>query len=223
MIDATILENWSQLEGDTQLRRAVKKINKDADSVLTILDYQKDYLDKALTFVKNFRTAIDAGAHYGVISYHLNNRFSQVHSFEIYPAVRACLKENVKKFNLSNIVVHECGLGESEKLVSLDLGLGTFGTHIDPNTTSGNILISTIDSLNLTNLDFIKIDCEGYEPFILQGGEKTIKLCSPVILMERKGHTERWGLNKYEPVNILKRWGYREAVSYHKDCIMVRG
>jgi hypothetical protein len=57
-MDATLLENWSQIEGDTQLRRAVKKINKDTDSVLTILDYQKDYLDKALSFVKNFRTAV---------------------------------------------------------------------------------------------------------------------------------------------------------------------
>jgi len=222
MIDANLLENWSQLEGDTQLRRAVKKINKDADSILTILDYQKDYLDKALSFVKNFRTAIDAGAHYGVLSYHLNNRFSKVHSFEIYPAVRNCLKENVKKFNLSNIVVHEYGLGEIKKSVNLDLERGTFGTHIDPKNTEGDIPIITIDSLNLTELDFIKIDCEGYEPFILQGGENTIKMCSPVILMERKGHTERWGLDKFEPVKILERWGYRTAVSYHKDCIMVR-
>jgi FkbM family methyltransferase len=222
MIDANLLENWSQLEGDTQLRRAVKKINKDTDCNLTILDYQKDYLDKALSFVKNFRTAIDAGAHYGVLTYHLNSVFSQVHSFEIYPAVRECLKENVKKFNLSNTLVHEYGLGETEKSVSLDLERGTFGTHIDPNTTSGNIPITTIDSLNLTNLDFIKIDCEGYEPFILQGGERTIKLCSPVILMERKGHTERWGLDKFEPVKILERWGYVTAVSYHKDCIMIR-
>jgi FkbM family methyltransferase len=222
MIDATLLENWSQLDGDNQLQRAVKKINKDIDCTLTILDYQKDYLDKALSFVKNFRTAIDAGAHYGVLSYHLNNSFSKVHSFEIYPAVRDCLKENVKKFNLSNIVIHDYGLGEVEKLVSLDLERGTFGIHIDPNMSLGNIPITTIDKLNLKNLDFIKIDCEGYEPFILEGGEKTIKMCSPVILMERKGHTERWGLDKYEPVNILKNWGYQEVVSYKKDCIMVR-
>jgi FkbM family methyltransferase len=222
-MDVTILDNWSQLDGDTQLIRAIKKTNKDSNRIdCTILDYQKEYLDNALSFCKNFRVAIDGGAHYGVMSYNLHKKFKSVHSFEVYEPVRNCLKENVEKFQMSNVAVYDFGLGEKIKNINLDISRGTFGTHIDPNTESGTIPIKPIDDLNLTDVDFIKLDCEGYEPFILEGGEKTIKMCSPVILMERKGHTERWGLDKYAPVNILKNWGYQEVVSYKKDCIMVR-
>jgi len=223
MINAVNLDNWTQLVDDTQLRRAVKKTNKDLNRTdCTILDYQREYLDKALSFCKKFRTAIDGGAHYGVMSYNLFKKFEKVHAFEIYEPVRNCLKENVEKFQMNNVVVYDFGLGESSKSIDLDISRGTFGTHVDPNKNSGDIPIKPLDELKLTDVDFIKLDCEGYEPFIIHGAEKTIKTYSPVILMERKGHTERWGLDKYEPVNILKRWGYQEVVSYRKDCIMVR-
>lgn len=223
MIDAIDLDNWSQLTDDTQLRRAVKKTNGDLNRTdCTILDYQRKYLDKALSFCKNFRVAIDGGAHYGVMSYNLFNKFSTVHAFEIYEPVRRCLKENVHKFQMYNVIVHEFGLGEQSRSIDLDTSRGTFGTHIDPTKKNGDVPIKPLDELNLVDVDFIKLDCEGYEPFIIKGAEQTIKTFSPVILMERKGHTERWGLDKYEPVNILREWGYEEAVSYKKDCIMVR-
>ena len=223
MINAEILDNWSQLKGDNKLSRALKKTNKDLNRTdCTILDYQREYLDKAISFCKNFRVAIDGGAHYGVMSYNMHKKFSQIHAFEIYEPVRMCLKENVSKFQMSNVTIHDFGLGEISKLVDLDLSRGTFGTHIDPNKSIGHIPIKALDELNLIDVDFIKLDCEGYEPFIIKGAERIIKKYSPVILMERKGHTERWGLDKYEPVNILKNWGYREEVSYRKDCIMVR-
>ena len=222
-MDVTILDNWSQFNGDTQLRRAVKKTNKELNRTdCTILDYQREYLDKALSFCKNFRVAIDGGAHYGVMSYNLNKKFKSVHSFEVYEPVRNCLKENVEKFQMNNVIVYDFGLGESSRSIDLDISRGTFGTHVDPTKDSGDIPIKPLDELNLTDVDFIKLDCEGYEPFIIQGAEKTIKTYSPVILMERKGHTERWGLDKYEPVKILEKWGYQEMVSYRKDCIMIR-
>jgi FkbM family methyltransferase len=223
MIDAAILDNWNQISGDNKLSRALKKTNKDLNRTdCTILDYQKEYLDKALSFCKNFRVAVDGGAHYGIMTYNLFRKFQAVHSFEIYEPVRECLKENVKKFQMSNVIIHDVGLGEASRSINLDLSKGTFGTHVDPHKTTGDVPIKALDEFNLTDVDFIKLDCEGYEPFIIKGAENTIKKYSPVILMERKGHTERWGLDKYEPVNILKRWGYQEVVSYRKDCIMVR-
>lgn len=221
MKDPTVLENWQQLANDDQFERVLKKLKKQHEHS-NILDYQVGYLNQALSFVKKFDVAIDAGAHYGLMSFHLDKKFSNVHSFEINENVRNCLKINVENFNLKNVKIYDCGLGEAERLVSLNHSRGTFGTYIDPEFSNGSVLIKTIDQLNLHTLDFIKIDCEGYEPFILKGGEQTIKKFNPVILMERKGHTERWGLNKFEPVNILKGWGYDEIVSYEKDCIMVK-
>ena len=41
-----------------------------------------------------------------------------------------------------------------------------------------------LDSLgfNFDRIDYIKIDCEGYEMQIIQGGENTIKHHKPVIV-----------------------------------------
>jgi FkbM family methyltransferase len=44
--------------------------------------------------------------------------------------------------------------------------------------------LKTIDSLNLSKLDFIKIDVEGHEYEALKGGENTIKKFKPVIFFE---------------------------------------
>ncbi|MGY1489059.1 FkbM family methyltransferase [Methylobacillus pratensis] len=42
----------------------------------------------------------------------------------------------------------------------------------------------SIDSLNLSRLDFIKIDIEGMEIEALRGGRKTLETCKPIILIE---------------------------------------
>jgi hypothetical protein len=92
------LEEWITVPGDRALRSALSR----ADSVdnPSVLDYQKNKLDTALSYVKEFNTAIDAGANYGIMSYNLHNNFSQVYAFEVDTAVRECLKKNVEKFHL---------------------------------------------------------------------------------------------------------------------------
>jgi len=215
-----IMADWSMLQGDTKLNGAIRKEKKRTQREdVTIIDYQKDLLYTAINFCKQKRVAIDAGAHYGIMSYNLSHLFTTVHAFEIYEPVRNCLIENKKRFNLDNVKIYNHGLGEKNKSVNLDESRGTLGTYILPNQ-DGNSLIMSLDSLKISDIDFIKIDCEGYEPFILEGAVETIKRFRPVILMERKGHTTRYNLDKNYPVKILQKWGYAEKVSYNKDCIM---
>ena len=57
--------------------------------------------------------------------------------------------------------------------------------------------------------DFVKIDAEGYEPFVAQGGLETIKRCSPIILYECKDHPMRYGHNSETIRHILAPLGYR--------------
>lgn len=222
MLDAKVLENWAVTNDDTILRRALKKTKKISQNPndITILDYQRDQLFEALGFVTEFDVAIDAGANYGLMTYHLSHKFKEVHSFELFTPVRQCLEQNVRNFNLNNVKVYDCGLGEKEKFVDVELTT-SFGNHVNPNNGTGEYLIKTIDSFNFRKVNFIKIDVEGYEPFLLKGAEKTIQKHKPVIIMERKGHTERWNLDKNTPVRMLESWGYIEKVSYSKDCIMI--
>jgi len=118
MLDAKVLENWAVTNDDTILRRALKKTKKISQNPndITILDYQRDQLFEALGFVTEFDVAIDAGANYGLMTYHLSHKFKEVHSFELFTPVRQCLEQNVRNFNLNNVKVYDCGLGEKEKL-----------------------------------------------------------------------------------------------------------
>jgi len=215
------IDDWEIIPGDKAIRAALAKADTVPGRPSTVLDYQKTKLDTALKFVKNFTTAIDAGANYGIMSYNLNDKFSKVYAFEVETQVRHCLKKNVEKFKLNNVIVCDCGLSDREETVALNYLKNTFGTYINK-TEAGAFICKTLDSFGLPEVGLIKLDCEGYEPYILQGAEKTIKKYRPVILMEEKNLSKRYyGTDGNLAVELLLEWGYTMEVSWPKDCIMV--
>jgi FkbM family methyltransferase len=215
------IDEWETIPGDRALKLVLTKANSINDQLSSVTDYQKNKLDIALGFVKNFTTAIDAGASYGIMSFNLNKKFSKIYAFEVDTPVRECLKKNVEKFQLDNVVVCECGLSDKEESVSLNYLKNTFCTHINK-TVSGTNICKTLDSFELTEIGFIKLDCEGYEPYILKGAEKTIKKYKPIILMENKNYSGRYyGEAGNLAVDLLLEWGYTMEVSWPKDCVMV--
>jgi hypothetical protein len=48
----------------------------------------------------------------------------------------------------------------------------------------GDIDLVRIDDLELSALDFIKIDVEGFELQVLQGAERTLQCFRPIVLFE---------------------------------------
>ena len=215
------INDWEIVPGDRALRSALAKADIIDDQPPSVTNYQKNKLDIALGFVKNFTTAIDGGANYGIMSYNLNSKFSKIYAFEVDAPVRECLKNNVEKFQLDNVVVCDCGLSDKEELVALNYLKNTFGTYINKEVSGTNIC-KTLDSFELTDVGFIKLDCEGYEPYILKGAEQTIKKYKPVILMEEKNYSKRYyGEEGNLAVELLLGWGYTMEVSWPKDCVMV--
>ncbi len=73
--------------------------------------------------------------------------------------------------------------------------------------------VRTLDSFELHDVDLIKIDCEGYELFVLQGGEETIRRERPTVFVEQKiGNLFRYGQpasyrKETQAVELLKSWG----------------
>ena len=215
------IKTWTVIPGDRALRSALAKADIVNDQTPSVTDYQKNKLDIALGFVKNFTVAIDAGANYGIMSYNLNSKFSKIYAFEVDTPVRDCLKKNVETFQLDNVVVCDCGLSDKEEFVSLNYLKNTFGTHINKEVSGTNIC-KTLDSFELTEVGFIKLDCDGYEPYILRGAEQTIKKYKPVILMEEKNYSKRYyGEEGNLAVDLLLSWGYTMEISWPKDCVMI--
>ena len=64
-----------------------------------------------------------------------------------------------------------------------------------------------MDDFNFTRVDFIKIDVEGYEEFVIQGGLETLKKNHPLIIIEQKSGSDRYGLEKYGSIKELESIG----------------
>jgi hypothetical protein len=81
----------------------------------------------------------------------------------------------------------------------------------------------TLDSLALDEVDFMKLDTEGYEENILRGAVETIKRCRPVIIVEQKRDMAeaRFGLRPRGAVTFLESLGYKLVKEMSGDYIMV--
>lgn len=218
-MDPQNLKSWKVTPGERSLSFATKRLRKQNPRA-TILDYQRDNLEKALALVKSRRCALDGGANFGIMSLHLSAVFDRVVAWEVDPDIRQCLVTNMQNFGCNNVEIEDCGLGDRPGTVDLVRHAKSFANYIDPGSTSGQFAIRTIDSYGFQDVDFIKLDCEGYEGLILQGAQETIDRCRPVILMEQKVLSKRYGHAVHHTQNLLSGWGYRVAQHLSKDVIM---
>ena len=189
----------------------------------------KNNYEKELQIIDRFadktKDALDIGVYRGVYSYKLSRNFKQIHSFEPNPLLYPYLKKNLKKI-MNNVNLYNIGLSNKNGQVDLKLPtrsksifkdnieelfkLGAGSIHPGKSFNSFKsipVKIKKLDDINLeNNIKFIKIDVEGHEIEVIQGGEKTIKDNKPVLLIEiEKRHSQR---NVEESISIIKKYGY---------------
>lgn len=177
------------------------KVNRVVNGKLT---YQYQKLTEAMSHVKQFRAAIDVGAHCGLWSTHLAERFGVVYAFEPVDLHRRCFVMNV---DMHNVHLMPMALGGQE---------GTVAMHTT-NTSSGDSWVKGEGDTPMKRLDdvvipepvdFIKLDCEGYECFALHGGEALLKQHHPCVLVEQKpGRAQKFGLRETQAVQYLEGLG----------------
>lgn len=184
--------------------------------------YQIAKLRKALSYCKSFRNAVDVGAHVGMWTMQMAKRFDHVYSFEPVAAHRECFAKNVTE---PNVTLEACALGERYGMVgivSAPTSSGDSHVAVGNGRDDGDIQLVPLDHFALMDVDFIKLDCEGYELFALRGGEATILRDKPVIIVEQKpGKAQKFGLPETGAVTYLQSLGYRQAECLSGDYIMV--
>ena len=175
------------------------------------LDVRK--VARCVALSSSFNTALDIGAHIGAVSVYLARRFEQVVAFEPVPATFEFLLRNTAE--LRNVRPLNVAVGENVGEVYFSHypkhgQLSHIATRPDEVETVkiGPISARTIDSFDLTDVSFIKIDVEGYELPALKGAEDTIKRCRPMILVEQGGNEEKhFGRPKNEASEFLESLG----------------
>ena len=129
------------------------------------------------------KNCVDVGSHVGFWSKDFTELFEYTYAFDPIPQVRECYVKNITN---SNYTLYPYGLGKEEKKISvLYSPKETGNTHA---SEKGNldVEIKTLDSFNLDNIDYIKIDAEGYEIEVVEGAKNLIEKCKLFIHINRK-------------------------------------
>lgn len=165
---------------------------------------------KLKPYMRQGMHVVDAGAHIGThaLFYSLQVGYDgKVICFEANPITYNCLHFNVG--GIKQVELHNVGLGSKS---------GEMSVAHNPDNVGASFLISgsgipiiTLDSLNLSKCDFIKVDIEGLEPDFLQGASETIQKHKPVMFIEiNRTALER---NNYTPEDVY-RFLYKFGYSY---------
>lgn len=147
--------------------------------------------------------ALDIGANIGVHSVSLSESVGSngvIYAFEAQRIVFNMLAGNVALNSLSNVLCFHNAVSDSTGFIDipifdygkpLSIGSIEFGGHqkedIGQKPSSGKaekVPTIMIDSLNLHQLDFMKIDVEGMEINVLNGAKGSIAKFRPIILIE---------------------------------------
>ncbi|MDA0941961.1 MAG: FkbM family methyltransferase [Proteobacteria bacterium] len=182
--------------------------------------YQPQHIDRCFHHIKNRKhTAIDVGGHCGFWSFYLGGNFKKVYAFEPVEIFRECFKKNIPHGNVELLPV---ALGNENGFVSMNIELENTGaTHISSNTNDLNkVELKKLDDYELTDVDFIKIDVEGYENKVVLGAKETLLRNKPIIIVEQKGFSDRFNETQFEAVDTLKSYGAKVVDQVVKDYIL---
>jgi FkbM family methyltransferase len=161
--------------------------------------YEPEFREIMRSVLSVGAVAVDVGANVGwhtLLMAKLVGPGGRVVAVEPNPSVRAQLLRNVNLNRLTQVAIVACALAEAPGIVSF-----VAPDADDPSSASGHIVsegnetvasirveASTLDALveqkEINRVDLIKIDAEGFEWPVLQGGQQTIARFRPYIIFE---------------------------------------
>ena len=193
--------------------------------------YEREYIQWAVdNFADPTKDILDIGAHIGMYTTAFGKKVNRVHSFECSPKSFNFLCANLLLHDLSyKVTKYNVALSETQGTAKYYIrdpldggGNGISGFSQDMNTPTIDVPTITLDSLGLTNINFIKIDVEGHEEQVLRGAVNTLKANNyPKILFE--SWPDRYEAGRGIPAAALRKslFGFLESLGYR--VIQVKG
>jgi len=189
-----------------------------------------DVLDLAMPYVQKFELAIDVGAWIGDSTAWLAKKFNHVEVFEPNLTVCECTRANLH--SIDNYQLHACALSDqngsgkfynqsgtmsgwtSSKIYDFDLH--PYIQH------SSSVVCRTLDSFEFTGVDFLKIDVDSHEAYLLLGAREFFKLNRPVVLLEHKLKAQSRQIDDSpDPLQIMQSYGYKIVEHDRIDYVLV--
>jgi FkbM family methyltransferase len=141
----------------------------------------------------------------------LAKRFQSVICFEPNPNFRECFVRNITE---KNVILWPYGLSDREHSARQDFNSTVLRQE------DGDIDCRTLDSFGLNNMDFIKIDVDGFEVPLLEGARETLTRNTAVVNIEMKRDKRSSTVRRAE--EILKDLGYRHEKRTKSDEVWLK-
>ena len=163
---------------------------------------------------KKFRTVLDIGAWCGTWAKQMEPFAKKIVAFEPDKVHFECLEKNCT----INCTPRLEAVGSKMQNVSLSEDDFTQAKRV---VGDGDVRMTTIDSLEYTDIDLIKIDVEGYEMEVLKGAEKTLEQVS-YIMIELNNNTKKYGSSNLDVERHLKTKGFKLLLEHWPDKVFYR-
>ena len=198
--------------------------------------YEKDLTHVMIECLESGMTFIDIGAHYGyftLLASRIVGESGQVHSFEPTSDTYELLSRNAEghaNITVNNKAVYSKTTQLSFRKFGAELSAfnSLFPPRLDPGTLERfEMQVETVDAVSLDDYvaatsihpNFVKIDAESAEHFILEGMQETLKRDRPMFTLE-VGDGDIPGVpSSKEVVTYAKSFGYR-VFSSHMGVII---
>lgn len=150
-------------------------------------EYSEGEVDVYRDLLKPTDIAIEVGANIGALTVPLARYCEHVFTFEPQPDSYKLLRHNLKSNGVTNVTAYPYAVGAAEgqghmpSVDEIDLNFG----RVEFGAGSCMAELHTLDKiLSSVEVTFIKMDCEGMELEVFQGGDKLITRTQPVIYVE---------------------------------------
>jgi FkbM family methyltransferase len=174
-----------------------------------IVDDAEPMLER-LKAIKPGDVFLDVGAGCGLYSLRAAAMGAEVIAFEPHPQTREKLRRNVDLNRLddhtSRITVLEFALFDGGEY-PVELHAEVFGRHY-PIPDNYEVEVAKLDEFEFEKVDWIKLDVEGAELGVIQGGHDTIAKYRPNLLIE-----DHDGINS-DPECVVSRYAERIDSSF---------
>ncbi|HEY0962011.1 MAG TPA: FkbM family methyltransferase [Pseudomonadales bacterium] len=157
--------------------------------------YEKENLLLLLKLLQQLPqpTVLDIGANIGNHTLAFATRAHAVHAFEPIPYLYDVLSNNVTRNGLTHVRTHNLALSDHAGTATINMvNAGNYGASSFDRRTEGttpvDVTLTTGDAFVMANsiprVDFVKIDVEAHEVFVLRGLMQTLQRDLPFITME---------------------------------------
>jgi FkbM family methyltransferase len=164
-------------------------------------------------------TALDVGVWYGPWTARMGQLAARVVSIEPNPDLARLLRASFPAVQVIEAAASD--RTGTARLWLPDGGRGAEGVASLEHPSDRSVEVSrvTIDSLDLADVRFIKMDIEGHEAAALRGAEHTIRRDSPMLLLELETRHQRIE----DVTGLLASWGYRGMVRPGRSWVPLDG